>query len=217
MSGGTWTGLDVFRNAQTDADTQNPLKDTPLYLYGVARGTGNGVYWSGSVDLAVTKTVTGNFGDTTEEFRFKVSGLTSGDSYEYTRFTSTDGSSWTPAAGAGATGTLPADSSGEITFMLSHHQKIVISIPSGTNVTVSEANGLYTASYVIGSAGSEDGSSTGTITLEDDKTVAFTNNLDAPSPTGISFRILPFLFMLAAGLFLLPLLFRRKRKEEEEA
>ena len=216
MDGGTWTGLDAFRNAQPDAITKNPLKGTPLYLYGVARG--GKVYWSGSMDLAITKTIEGDFADMTQTFEFTVAGLVAGDTCAYTRYTSTDGTTWTAATGADATGTLTANSSGVLTnIRLGHHQKIVISIPSGTNVTVSETNGVYTASYVIGSGTATAGNTTGSITMDDDKSVAFTNTLNAVSPTGVHFAYAPFLLMAAAGMMLgLIVTTGRKRRREEQ-
>ena len=215
MDGGTYTGLGAFRNARTDTDTKNPLRGTPLYLYGITRGTDEKVYWSGSMDLTITKTLAGDFADMTQTFEFTVSGLAAGDTCAYTLYTSTDGTTWTAATGEGATGTLTANSSGVLTnIRLGHHQKIVISIPSGTNVTVSETNGVYTASYVIGSGTATAGNTTGSITMDDDKSVAFTNTLNAVSPTGVHFAYVPFLLMAAAGM-MLGLIGRRKRREEE--
>jgi hypothetical protein len=215
MDGGTYTGLNAFRNARTDTDTKNPQKGDPKYLYGVIRGSDGKVYWSGSMDLTITKTLAGDFADMTQTFEFTVSGLTAGDICAYTRYTSTDGTTWTAATGEGATGTLTANSSGVLTnIRLGHHQKIVISIPSGTNVTVSETNGVYTASYVIGSGTATAGNTTGSITMDDDKSVAFTNTLNAVSPTGVHFAYAPFLLIAAAGM-MLGLIGRRKRREEE--
>ena len=215
MDGGTWTGLDAFRNAQPDAITKNPLKGTPLYLYGVARG--GKVYWSGSMDLAITKTINGDFADMTKTFDFTVSNLTAGDTCAYTRYTSTDGTTWTAATGTDATGILTANASGTLSFTLGHHQKIVISIPSGTEVTVSEENGLYTASHVIDSGSDTTGNTTSSITMDDDTSVAFTNTLNAVSPTSVRFTYAPFLLMAAAGLMLtLIVATGRKRRKEEE-
>ncbi len=57
MTGGTYSGLDVFRNVRTDEETDNPLKTDPLYLHGVSCGDGY-VYWCGVVNVTVTKVFT---------------------------------------------------------------------------------------------------------------------------------------------------------------
>ena len=54
MDGGTYTGLNVFRNAQKDTETEKPLNTMPKYLYGVTRGSDGKVYWSGGADLTIT-------------------------------------------------------------------------------------------------------------------------------------------------------------------
>ena len=218
MDGGTYTGLNAFRNARTDTDTKNPQKGDPKYLYGVIRGSDGKVYWSGSMDLTITKTLAGDFADMTQTFEFTVSGLTAGDICAYTRYTSTDGTTWTAATGEGATGTLTANASGVLeNISLGHHQKIVISIPCGTDVIVSETNGVYTASHTIGDSSSTTGNKTATITMNNDTTVAFTNTLKAVAPTGLSFAYAPFLLMAAVGvvLGLIVTTGHRRRKEEE--
>ena len=211
MSGGTYTGLDAFRNARTDAETKNPLKSDPKYLYGIRRGSDGKVYWSGSMDLSVSKTVTGDFGDHSKEFSFTVSGLTGGETFDYTRYTSTNGTEWTEDT----SGTLTADAAGKISFSLKHYQKIVISIPGGTAVTVSEENGIYTPAYSVDKGTVTPGSATPGITLDTDKEVAFTNNLNAASPTGYRANMIPYALMLATGLLLgagMLLLPRRRRR-----
>ena len=158
------------------------------------------------MDLSVIKTVTGDFGDQTKEFVFTVTGLDSGVQYDYIHYASIDGTT-------GVAGKLTAEDR-KISFILKHHEKIVISIPGGTEVTVSEENGVYTASYSVDDGTSVSGSSA-TITLDTDKTVAFTNNLKAVSPTSYHTNILPYALMLATGLLLgagMLLLPRRRRR-----
>ena len=146
-----------------------------------------------------------------------MSGLTAGDICAYTRYTSTDGTTWTAATGEGATGTLTANSSGVLTnIRLGHHQKIVISIPAGCEVTVTETTGVdYVPSYAIGS-GAATQNNIASFTINDDTTVAFTNLMNAPSPSGVSFRTVPFALMLIMGLLLPAVMPRRRRRKEEE-
>ena len=141
--------------------------------------------------------------------------MDNGGSYDFTRYTSTNGTNWNQANGQGATGTLTADSSGNATFTLRHHEGIVISIPGGTSVTVSESNyGYYTPSYVLGSNSSVRNNQTGTITMDNDVVVTFTNTLNAASPTGVSFRVAPFALMMVFGLLLF-LAGKRRRNEAD--
>ena len=211
MEGGTDYAVNAFRNAQPDAATKNPLNPDAPYLYGITRGADGKVYWSGSMDLSVSKTVTGDFADPAKEFSFTVSGLTAGEVTEYTSFSSTDGTTWTEDS----SGTMTANAAGKLTFNLHHHQKIVLSIPGGTAVTISEENGIYTPAYSIDKGTVTPGSATPSITLDTDKEVAFTNNLNAASPTGYRANIIPYALMLATGLLLgagMLLLTRRRRR-----
>lgn len=211
MEGGTYDGLTAFRNAQKDDDTDNPYKndDPPMYLTGIARGN-NLVYWTGSMDLTVTKVVTGEFADENKDFTFTISVLDSGATYNVTRFASI-------SATTGTSGTLTANGSGVLTFTLKHDEKIIVSIPSGTLVTLTEANyGYYHPSYVLGTAASVNDASV-SVTMDNDTTVAFTNMYNAVSPSGITFRTLPFILILSMSALLVPVVIvgRRRRKEEE--
>ena len=229
MDGGTYSGLNVFRNARTDTDTENPLQGNPLYLYGISRSDDSNVYWSGGANLTITKTITGGFADFTAKFPFTVTvtGLSENYQCDYARETY-NGSEWVQDTGAGATGKLTVGSDGKLSassgtpLSLGNNQRIVISIPRGVTVVVSEANGYYTASYGITTVGSST-STTGTgnttsgtvIAMNTDTTVAFRNHLDPPSPTGLRFSVMPYALMLAAGLFLFLVVLGRKRKEKE--
>ncbi len=199
MSGGTYSGLDVFRNARTDEDTENPLTTTPKYLYGVRRRNDEYVYWSGGADLTVTKSVTGQMGDITREFTFKISGLPEGKSYQYTKYTTTDGTTWTEAEDGGGTLTSSANE-----FTLKHHERIVIEdLPVNTLMTIEETNkGYYTATWRLGSAEPAEAAST-PINLTEDSELSVTNDLPAVAPTGYHADMTPFLLLLLAGMLLL--------------
>ncbi|MBQ7736541.1 MAG: InlB B-repeat-containing protein [Oscillospiraceae bacterium] len=168
--------------------------------------------------LTVTKTITGEFANYANAFEFTVSGLTAGGSFEWTR-TMTDGSAWAPADGVAdaAAGTCTADAEGKITFSLRHLEAIDLVLPAGTEVTVSEESGLYTASYCLDDAAAADGSSTDPITMNRDHTVAFTNSLSSVVETGIFIDDLPFAVLTASALLIGALLFlwkKRRRKAE---
>ena len=215
MSGGPHNGLDAFRNARPNSQTQNAPtgSQNPKYLYGVARGTD--VYWSGCVDLTITKTVTGDFADPTRVFDFtvRVPDLAAGDTCDVIYYTTADGTNWVVNDDAS---TLTADANSDLKFSLTHYQKIVISIPAGCQVTITEATGVdYVPSYVVGTNESMS-NHTVTLTLNDDTTVAFTNLMNAPSPSGVSFRTVPFALMLIMGLLLPAVMPRRRRRKEEE-
>ena len=218
MQGGTRTGLNVFRNARTDADTDNPLNTDPLYLYGVPRKKDGYVYWSGCVELTVEKTVTGDMGDITpsNEFTFTmtVAGAAKDTKYPYTRTT----------AAETINETLTLDENSRATFTLAHDENIVIkALPPDTTVTVTEAHGYYRVivpsaapknmeNYAaVSDAGSTNGA---TFTLSDNATLTVENNLPAVSPTGVTFQTLPFLILLAAGLCLMAVMLSGKRKKE---
>ena len=111
---------------------------------------------------------------------------------------------------------MTADANHDLTFQLSHHQRIVISIPAGCEVTVTETTGVdYVPSYAIGS-GAATQNNIASFTINDDTTVAFTNQMNAPSPSGVSFRTVPFALMLIMGLLLPAVMPRRRRRKEEE-
>ena len=148
-------------------------------------------------------------GDTTRAFTFTITGLPSGESYTYKKYSTTDGSTWTEVASGGEALTTGAN-----TFTLTHRQKVVIeSLPLNTVLTIAEANDNYTTTWQLASNTATTGSST-SVTLTDDAILAVTNNLPAVAPTGLSFAYAPFLLMAAAGI-MLGLIGRRKRREEE--
>ncbi len=217
MQGGIRTGLNVFRNARTDAETKNAALATPKYLYGVSHdGDTTNVYWNAAW-LTISKEIDGNIADMTQTFPFTVLGLTAGNAYAFTRYTSANGIDWTAETGTGATGTLTANASGALSFTLGHHQRIVIIIPSGMAVTVSETNSIYKESYVIGNGSSTVGYTTESITMDDDTSVTFTNTLNAVAPTGYGTATTPYVLMLMAGLALVLTLMRRRKGGGEDA
>ena len=151
--------------------------------------------------LAITKTVTGEFGDRTKPFTFTVTGDLGEtvDVYE-------NGSKKE---------TLPV-SQGKVTFKLRHGETIALKLPMGKEITISEANENYTTTWKLNDENATTGSGT-TVTLTADATLAVTNHLNAIGPTNVSLATRPLLWMLLFGLALLTgvavPVYIKKRKE----
>jgi len=165
--------------------------------------------------LAIIKNVTGDFGDTGKPFTFTVTGLSSGESYPFRKYATTDGSTWNEISGDD--GTLTNSSN---TFTLTHHQKIEIeSLPLANALTITETNDSYTTTWTSESATatlSNANTPAVTITLTGNAVVNVTNNLNAVAPTGYNTGILPFAIMLMVGLLLGGgiILHGRRKKED---
>ncbi len=231
MRDGTYTGLNVLRNAQTDSASENT---TDTYLFGIAHsGDANHyVYWNGPATVRITKTITGAFSNRSDRFAFTVTGLSTTASYSYNRSVSSNGTTWTTATSGsygtvqysadGTTWTTTASSlSGTITgaaqirFELGHHESFDLTVPSGTTISVTEQNDLYEPSWVFGENASVSGASAQSIMIDMNRTLAFTNYYPPLAPTGVTFRTLPFALMLVMGLALPVILPRRRRREED--
>ena len=209
-----------------------------------------------TADLTVIKTVTGDLGDRTKEFTFTLtfsgsdaaySPARSGNAgntnatafgedavYTYTKYSSDNGTDFTPMTGEDASGTLTAENN---TFRLAHNQKIVIEgLPQDAELQVTEQDaGYYTTTFTLngreltpadgvqdngggatdnGGRAADNGGRTSVsgsgrtagFALSDDAVLQVTNNLNAVSPTGISTVTKPFLLMCLAGLALLGIL-----------
>ncbi len=167
-------------------------------------------------DLTVTKTVTGDMGDTsstnTFTFTLMVDGAETGTQYTYTGTNS---------------GTLTLNESGQATFPLAHNQNITIQgLPLNTSITVTEAHGDYTMSVpATKPANMTDYSTTqdsGTTTtngasfkLSGNATLPVENNLPAVAPTDYHSNTKPFIILLLNGLLLgVSFYFSRHRRKK---
>ena len=200
--------LDAFWNDKTNDAAGNPLRG----MY----GDGERIIWSIG-QVTITKQVTGTMGDTTKDFTFTISvdGLTA----EELKAINPDG--------------LTQSATDPCMFKLkggSNGNRIILYVPYGKQVTLQETNAAnYTTTIGTGrnapTGMTEEGvtgptegadSETKTITFTvasytTPATITVVNNLDAVSPTGISFTYLPYILMLLCGAALM-VLSRKKRR-----
>lgn len=170
-------------------------------------------------DLTVTKTVTGDMGNKSEPFTFSIEiDGASGKTYNYTIDRTT---------GEDITDTLTSGRPNE-SITLAHGESIKITGLSATDTyTIIETDAAdkgamnadgYTTSYKVNGGQQQDSkTATGSLETSGDSTVsttvAFTNNRNAVSPTGLIMDIAPYALLVvvaAAGCFV----FLRKRRED---
>lgn len=138
--------------------------------------------------LTVTKTVGGNMGDTTKDFAFTLE-VKNGNQAYTGALSATEG----PKGGEGTSTTLRVgEGSTTYTFDLKHNEQIVIDIPKGYTVTVTEAaiDGYTTDSrgYVTTTTapGYTENTAVQTVTMTDNYTVDYYNECNLEEvPTGV--------------------------------
>lgn len=148
------------------------------------------------VELTITKTVTGSFGDKTKEFTFTLSVEDAETTDEYP---------WSKN-GIPQTGPL----SNNATFTLKHGDSVKITLPIDKNITIRENNQNYSTSFKLNDTAATVGN-TKTIHLSEDSTLAVHNHLDAVIPTGVFFTEIGIAVMLMAAfcLLVIPVILRR--------
>lgn len=185
-------------------------------------------YTAGS--LTVDKTVTGNMGDRTLDFNFKVE-FTAGDTMGNDpavqdvvnapiTVTFPDGQDTLTTSPADiAVGDWDADGKAEVTFTLKHGQSVTFNnIPSGVTYVVTEINpndGNEFQYKVNGASevATADTELEGSIT-DSAETESFTNDWNETPDTGIELETLPFVVLMAAAFVGMMMLIARRRKEE---
>jgi hypothetical protein len=166
------------------------------------------------IDLTITKTVTGNKGDTTKAFPFSIT-LTDQNGIALGNLDIT-------VQMPDQTKTVcTTDANGVLTVSLKHGQAVTLQdLPQGTRYTITETEpGRYTTTFLV-TGGSSDPAGkhtqSGVLDSEEDVLVQVTNDLNiVPVPTGIHMNIRPFVLTLAlalAALLLLTIDMRKKRK-----
>ncbi len=122
------------------------------------------------VELTITKTVTGAFGDKTKVFTFtlNIADAEATDEYIWSKNNIIQD--------------VPLHNNS--VFTLSHNDCVKIMLPVKTNITVSEDNENYTTSFKLNNTSATAGN-TKTFMLYDNSTLAVTNNLNTIIPTGV--------------------------------
>lgn len=171
-------------------------------------------------NLTLSKTVTGDQGDRDKYFEFTVNitGAVAG-----TKYTVDLSDAETTAGGhTNETTLIATDGTVTATYYLKHNQSIVIKgLTEDTQYEITEtsyANDGYTTSYVLDSADSVKGNTTGLQTMGDTgHTVVFTNDKDTGGvvPTGLLLDVAPYIVLVAvvvAGLAALMLSKKRRSR-----
>jgi len=182
--------------------------------------------WMPFVDVTISKTVAGDYGDRNKKFDFTItvqdtSGtpLASGTSLSYTGGT-------LPGSGAEALedGTLTLDATGSADFKLKHGQTVTVSgIPTNGKVQIAEtAVSGYSTTYQIDSGTAQNGTDTNLIAMNGtNRTAAFVNTHGEVVAAGITggmtsttLRITTAVLSLAGAWYLISRRARRKRQKE---
>ena len=132
--------------------------------------------------LTIKKIVSGSAGDYSREFTFTLTV----DSAE-----PTDGFEWMKNTVTQNTQLHSGD-----TFTLKHGDEVVIAVPAKVDLTVSEQNQEYTASFKLDD-GQSQAANTMTFSITDDATLEVTNTLGMVVPTGVmNYIIIPTLSLI---------------------
>jgi len=177
-----------------------------------------------TMDISVTKNVTGDMGDKNHEFPFTIAVTNNG-----LKFYSGEGS---VDAEAADTTSLSANLKNGESFVIKGLNPKATVMFTETNDTPDEytVNVTGATSAVTGSIAASGTKSTSalpvsnydtvnradnvaTVPTASNSAITFTNNLDAISPTGVALRYAPYLAMMGAGVVALPLTHRKKEEE----
>lgn len=168
------------------------------------------IWKQSTVTLKITKTVTGNFGDKTREFKFEIT-FTDANG-KALRLVQTDKaptySITSDTTVGGEKLTVLTKDKGEITLT---------NVPIGGTLVVTEieASG-YQTSYKIGETESQEGNVARYIVPENGGTITFINHRNVSPDTGVFVDSLPYILIIAcvAGVAALFLIRRRKKRED---
>lgn len=146
-------------------------------------------------DVTITKQVTGNQGDKSKAFNFTINA------------SGADGEKFYVTYGDGETVTLGADGDAKIITLKDGQSATIHGLSVTDTYSVEEAD--YTSD---GYTTTVDGAKSGTI--GEDRTVTFTNEKNASTPTGIMMNVAPYVLMVAVAAVLAVVFLRRKNNFE---
>lgn len=180
---------------ETDAPTKNVLF---------------AIWKQSTVTLKITKTVTGNFGDKTREFKFEIT-FTDANG-KALRLVQTDKA---PTYSITSDTTVGGE---KLTVLMKDKGEITLTnVPIGGTLVVTEieASG-YQTSYKIGETESQEGNVARYIVPENGGTITFINHRNVSPDTGVFVDSLPYILIIAcvAGVAALFLIRRRKKRED---
>ena len=159
-----------------------------------------------SSDLTITKNVTGAMGNKNQDFTFtlvSVADEESGTTYAYTK---------TDKENVQTSGTLTTGG----TFTLKDSESIVITVPQGKEIALSEENGHYSTTWQKTGSSNVTSGDEFAIVLDGDAEVTVTNNLKSISPTGVSLRKMPFIIMGIFSTFMIMTVIIDKRRRRQK-
>ena len=204
------------------------FKDTDKSTGSGKKDTFTNTYSAGT--LSLSKTVTGNLGDTTNKyFKFTLKlekGDLNGKDFADS-FTVSNRGSYNSNGEEAQKNPATVDFDTDYVFWLKHGDTITIdNIPEGVRYTITEADysatskefqdGYTTTNTVDGDASKDALIATGNIVADSTKNkVAFTNTKEGPIDTGITLDSLPYLLALAFAFGGAVVLFTRKRRVED--
>ena len=168
------------------------------------------IWKQSTVTLKITKTVTGNFGDKTREFKFEIT-FTDANG-KALRLVQTDKA---PTYSITSDTTVGGE---KLTVLMKDKGEITLTnVPIGGTLVVTEieASG-YQTSYKIGETESQEGNVARYIVPENGGTITFINHRNVSPDTGVFVDSLPYILIIAcvAGVAALFLIRRRKKRED---
>ena len=168
------------------------------------------IWKQSTVTLTVTKTVTGNFGDKTREFKFEIT-FTDANG-KALRLVQTDKA---PTYSITSDTTVGGE---KLTVLMKDKGEITLTnVPIGGTLVVTEieASG-YQTSYKIGETEPQEGNVARYIVPENGGTITFINHRNVSPDTGVFVDSLPYILIIAcvAGVAALFLIRRRKKRED---
>lgn len=147
--------------------------------------------------LTIRKTVSGDLGDPVQEFNF---------TFNVASAEPTDVFEWTKNSVQQNTSLHSGD-----TFTMKHGDEVVIAVPAGANVTISEDNLDYYTTFQLDD-GEPQHADMMAFELTDDATLEVVNKLDGIVPTGVMNNIILPILSAVLTMALVTFIMRKKRK-----